>query len=290
MARGGEDETEAPEDARDEWMLSTAGCGIVLLYGCFAFREKSKKRLMKGLLCTLLEALLNPEFLEDSGVAMMDLGSLCQCRAYRQGAESCPHLRGAVKQLRREGTAPQRKVALALEEAITMVDVCPPSCHWLRRAILAVRNVVDAAAPSMAFTQDATKAESTRAPGKKRRRVDQDLKHAVINDMIVSGRAKSSHAAARSLGDVVAKSTDKWDDRASLLYQAACWASCQGLRALSVAVDAKRLGQPAEETEVFAAWAWPQDVAMWLPPMVGCGLRPLGPQACMARRTIRRSL
>ena len=37
------------------------------------------------------------------------------------------------------------------------------------------------------------------------------------------------------------------------------------VRSVSVSIDGKRLGCPQGETEIYAAWTWPEDVAMWLP-------------------------
>ena len=39
---------------------------------------------------------------------------------------------------------------------------------------------------------------------------------------------------------------------------------------LSISSDGKRLGQPAEETTIFAAWAGNSNLACWLPPMAIC--------------------
>ena len=50
-------------------------------------------------------------------------------------------------------------------------------------------------------------------------------------------------------------------------YQAQGWYTViqTPLRALSFAVDAKRIGQPCEETEAFFMHLYPADVSMWAP-------------------------
>ena len=45
---------------------------------------------------------------------------------------------------------------------------------------------------------------------------------------------------------------------------------------MSVSSDAKRLGNPAEEVTIFAAWSADADRSAWLPPMVA---HPLLPQS-----------
>ena len=93
--------------------------------------------------------------------------------------------------------------------------------------------------------------------------------------MVLDGRADQTRDGARLVG-IGGSTASKWDEKEALKYQAACWKLCeQAGCSLSVALDGKRLGQPAEETEVFAAWVWPQEVAFWLPPMVQ-GLAVLG--------------
>ena len=85
------------------------------------------------------------------------------------------------------------------------------------------------------------------------RRVDEDLKRASIFEMVMDSRADNGRDALRLVGVAKVATAATWDERELLCYQAACWQACSSLRAISVSLDGKRVGQPAEETDVFAA-------------------------------------
>jgi hypothetical protein len=139
----------------------------------------------------------------------------------------------------------------------------------LKAAIAAVAKQIDLHALQKAYTADPAVAvvPAERVERLKRRRVDEDLKFSVTTAMLQDGRATSTAVAARGLG--LGRASKKWDNAESLRYQAACWRiAAERVQALCVALDGKRLGQPAEETEVIACWLYPQDVACWAPPMV----------------------
>ena len=58
----------------------------------------------------------------------------------------------------------------------------------------------------------------------------------------------------------------KWDNTLALHYQAEAWAVGGHVEHCTAAIDGKRMGQPAEKTEVMVAFGLPADRALWLPP------------------------
>ncbi|CAE7456108.1 unnamed protein product, partial [Symbiodinium necroappetens] len=73
---------------------------------------------------------------------------------------------------------------------------------------------------------------------KKRLRLDEDLKRHFVSDGVQAGAFRSASQGVRQA------------------------------TVISISSDGKRLGQPAEETTVYAAWNADCDLAAWLPPMV----------------------
>ena len=53
----------------------------------------------------------------------------------------------------------------------------------------------------------------------------------------------------------------QWNDESSLTYQACLRREAESAHAISLSMDGKRLGQPAEETEVYVAYLFPNQVA-----------------------------
>ena len=130
---------------------------------------------------------------------------------------------------------------------------------------------------------DPTKAPVQACSGRKRRRLDEDLKRAMCYDMIEQKRARNVSDAVASVGGVSRKNAQGWIVRELLRYQAAAWKLCSdNMKALSISIDGKRVGQPAEETEAAAAWCFPANLAFWLPPMVPTG-KGAGGRVCLRR-------
>ena len=108
-----------------------------------------------------------------------------------------------------------------------------------------------------------------------------DLKHLLVDDMIKDGRAKNIGWAVRgTLGTAAGQNGGirTWENNESLAYQWQTQRVCRdGLHSLSVALDGKRLGQPAEETEVYICWTNPADKGFFLRPMVSGHVSPSSP-------------
>lgn len=261
---------ENPEQVREEWLVSTSGLALIMVVIATIFRKRAHKAAARGLLQALLAALLDGDCVTKHPSLQLDVATLRQCDAFsNQDDPCCEHMKLVFAALGNASAAAQARLADALLVAGPLVAICPATVAWLSAALAAFSEDIAEAIPRKACKGDVLQSRAAcRNDEMKRRRIDEDLKKAVCTDMVVDGRADQARDGARLMG-LGGATAAKWDEKELLNYQAACWKLCERSGcSLSVALDGKRIGQPAEETEVVAAWTWPQQVAFWLPPMV----------------------
>eukprot|EP00972_Heterocapsa_arctica_P076273 11252679-Heterocapsa_arctica.AAC.1 len=87
--------------------------------------------------------------------------------------------------------------------------------------------MVAQSAPEVAYTRDPTKAVQLDAgAGRKRRRVDEDYKAAVISKGLAEGTGSlSSSQFLASQGEMNGRNAARWAGQAAKEYQAAAWLS-----------------------------------------------------------------
>ena len=127
---------------------------------------------------------------------------------------------------------------------------------------------MSAAIARAAYTCDATKAVGLHTS---KRRMDEDLKHAVTDDMVKEGKAKNARCALRSVDGVTAAHggmVSKWEVIKKLEYQASVKRLLSKSDTINVSIDGKRMGQPGEETEAMLGNAFPEKVSFVMLPMV----------------------
>ena len=269
--------TEHPLEPREEWLISTPGVAVVTMLIATTFRKRAHKAAARGLLHAFFAKLLGGSCLTSHPELQLDVPTLRQCDMFHDQADPCcEHMKLVFAASGNEGVAEQARAAEALLVAAPLMAVCPATATWIKVALASLSHDIAEAIPHKACRGDALQSRAAfRDDELKRRRIDEDLKKTVCTSMVLDGRADQTRDGARLVG-IGGSTASKWDEKEALKYQAACWKLCeQAGCSLSVALDGKRLGQPAEETEVFAAWVWPQEVAFWLPPMVQ-GLAVLG--------------
>ena len=116
-----------------------------------------------------------------------------------------------------------------------------------------------------------------------KRPIDEDVEAAVLERVPKEGRADSSYKYLKRRQDYGPKRAYPWQDGCLLKYQSSAWLSSAAPRTVSIACDAKRLGCPAEDVEVFGAVvriALGEEHFVWLPPQV-----PLHQIACICTCT-----
>ena len=149
---------------------------------------------------------------------------------------------------------------------------CRSARDLLPDCIESLAEEFDTRLPEVAWTSDPTEArllDHDVAEKRKRRRLDEDFKHAVATQVVVEGRAKSSHAYLRSKGDAVSSASSAWEEQAVMEMQAASWLSFAGCQSLGFCIDGSRTGQPARETEYCYLFNLEKHCGTWAPPQAG---------------------
>ena len=103
-----------------------------------------------------------------------------------------------------------------------------------------------------AFTTDPVKAAADEDPLGGKRRRDEDFKRAVAVDGVLAKRAPTAAALLRATATAPPSSAPTWTAKSLLTYQASCVLCGPDCSTVSVCVDGGRLGNPAENCELFA--------------------------------------
>jgi hypothetical protein len=186
----------------------------------------------------------------------------CQTGAVEDGL--CCHIQACRRAAMVEGS-PQLKCA-ELWCALGLHTHCCHACKaWDEMLVRELATLVDAEVPAVAMTTDPKVGAliTKRGPHE---RVDEDYKKAVVDVAVSSKRAKTCGQAIQADGVAVRQNANDWSDARTLLEQAACWDSFKECQCISVIGDASRVGNPAENCEVIAAWSPGVGAGVWLPP------------------------
>jgi uncharacterized protein YbjQ (UPF0145 family) len=91
---------------------------------------------------------------------------------------------------------------------------------------------------------------------------DEDYKRHIVEEALASKRARTGGQAD---GLAHPSAAARWNDMATLLHQSAALQQFKATQILSFIGDASRIGNPAENTEVMAAWSPDVGAAVRLP-------------------------
>ena len=234
-------------------------------------------QLCGGWLRAWLLKLVDPEFARTLPINDWPREMAAYCVEFEGGQGTCVHRRRFADALYRHTESPQLRVARALSSIAAYFDDCAASVRVASETIALVAAHINARVPLCAGFTDPAKLKHVSVgehdDQKKRRRICEDYKMAISEHMLVQHRASNVHAAARSGGMCAASTAARWEVERNLCYRDAsrklgpsCWA-------VHVSIDGKRLGVPQQETEIYAAYTWPCDLACWLPVKVTIALK-----------------
>lgn len=187
---------------------------------------------------------------------------------------SCKHLASVRDELRHR---PQGSAAdIALETLFALhrcVGVECGACHGIRDHFMQeLCFYIDHRIATGIFEVDATLLAPRPATGalKRRRRIDEDWKIAIVDKMVQSKRAKTGAQVLRVGGEIAPGVATRWEKDIMLPYQTAGWRSFSETTALGIASDAARLGDPPEETVMYFFWEPGNDCGLVAPPQALC--------------------
>lgn len=263
---------------RAEFTLSTKGVVAVLLCW-YGMRHRRDERVRASeILLQLAQRLvvLQPNAGDCIGAFACQSRRLCRKGAQADG-DDCNHLAGIMSGFDTFFAAPSAKTLvggiLGMEAGIVQgTMLCAASASFRQRIVAFVADLFDKSCPNLSRC-DAL-AEQTPALGcaRKRPRIDEDLRRAVVNTVVREGRASSGAAWARATGSVAGSSCGRWEQDEMKAYLAAANKLLgDGVSVVSIVEDASRIGDPAEDTMVYLAWSGKHDTGFYPPVQVFWG-------------------
>ena len=279
-----------PEDARQEYIASTSAV-VALCVGLQAIAKTTKVRRRAQAMVRMLFQQLLPQDVLTSNCFPLELeeGRARQCPFFDANHRGCVHTMAVRDRLMdQHGGPPQQNVSDAFAAAASAALECPAAMLWAAELMSTTAPLMDRRLEHAAYTKDVQKALPTlQMCDKRKRRVDEDLRNEIVKNM--RGRVRNTQAGIRAVQpDLDAEVAGRWDEKYLLQVQAAGWEVGAGAHIVHVSLDGKRVGQPKEETLVFASWVLPQDVGSWMPPVVPGIRRACPAQIVHARAVLRR--
>jgi hypothetical protein len=245
---------------RDEYGITTEALLMILLFWTGFQRDPGPPR---AVLRTFLRRAL-PEA-QPAQLCFRSIPESCfsMCRAgVVEGSPYCSHCRQYLAAC--TGHASMHWHAESLLQLFVFSGGCSALARWLGCLVAQFAALV-VAHLDMFTTTDALKASHLQGPSKKRR-IDEDFKQVVSENVLKEKRATSSAAFLRAAGEIHDSSGRQWDEKMLARYQGDCWASMASSECVVLAQDASRLGEPAEETLMQAAFSPGVAIGCWFPP------------------------
>lgn len=187
----------------------------------------------------------------------------------------CSHIAKIFAHMRGGGnhdtSPPQVRVARGWLEAGSLAPECGISAEWSKVVLGIFVEAVKGTIPDVSYTKNPLEATLAQ-PGSmgKRRRVDADFRMAVVHQVVHSGQSRSSRIYLKNRA-LDADLSKRWDEQFLCKYLSATWGAFAPASTISLALDGSRLGQPAEGTEVIAAFTPASGHAAWIAPQAARG-------------------
>lgn len=257
---------EDDEYTRDEHSISTPGLIALLLCTCIFKKIKACQSEARYMLLGLFSVTLPRELCEALPRSEWLATASTKCTL---GGTPCCHMAHWIDVQKRSDYLHCVNVVDELRCLSHVAHGCAGACAILNSFILAVAEIVEKKAQNIGDT-DATKTKLLEGSCKKKLRVDEDYK---VQKMELgasgSGKCSSSSQAIAADREVAHESLGRrWCEQSVARRIAQLWmqnsngAQLDGVH--SVAEDGARLGQPAEETVIYAYWNARHQCSSWL--------------------------
>ena len=194
-------------------------------------------------------------------------GECALCAAHRGAAPGCSHLTYflyVASQVDIDTIEKGCEFLLALSKAADAS--CATLRTWFARLCRALAPILDARVLRGECDANVLKDIDLLKNGERRLRINDDYKAAIL-DAPSSGRATCGNSLARALGEVNPDSATGWLNNYLASYSASVALTRAGDE--TIAYDATKIGQPAEECECYVAYRPDVDVGFVLPPQAG---------------------
>lgn len=260
---------ESDEKVRSQACMSTKGMLGFLMYLSKGRRCVTERALAAGLLRGLLGSIFDIdsgiELLDDLAVIPWEIRQLCQQRSLN---DRCEHLQLTFLSVGDFGEDAGKALADRFMLAFSARSQCGAIAAWLPIALGGLAQAVEARVQELDFPADVLK-ELVPLRGQKRLlNIDEDLQSA-MRSAVRDGRAVHVSALARATQKVSPKTATVFAVR--FLAESVCAARLALAEGdLSLASDASRVGNPAVDLLVLAAYSHNSDRGFALPPQDPC--------------------
>ena len=249
--------------------LSTPGLLVFLHF----IGTASKANVLKAKSATLWDIFLTrsmmPEFCNRMLEAPLPARWSASCGMSGAG-HACVHYTACVGAACGGSLPSQQSLATLLWQLLSVGSGCGACKGYAGELLQLMASHVDASLSTTAYTSDPLVAPALPTFRERKRPIDEDFKRSVSAKVVAEGRAASGSQFLKATGTCSRKNASRWNDEGLLEHQAASWvaAAPQTLESVIVALDAKRMGNPAENVEVMAACvtASSGSFVSWLPP------------------------
>lgn len=251
---------------QQEWAMTTFALLTLMLWWSTSRRRVVEKGMGEALLHGILLATLHGDVATDPMWGLLDPAFLQHCRHGALGQGPCCHYTAAREHmLLQEGAVSQLRCAQWLLTVHKAGLECPMLAMWGAHLCKGLAAEVDRGVRAGDWSSDALKDATHLGGPKKKLRISEAYRQAT-NTAVAEGRAISRTRVLKLGGDVCESSARSWDNHDAQVLLASGWQSFGKVSNLTLAPDASRLGNPAEDTEMFPAWTSDGNIAMWLCP------------------------
>ena len=173
----------------------------------------------------------------------------------------------AVRDVDPAGLTPQAFVVQTLKKLFLHHDGCQTCYAFAAQTVQWVDEHVFEGVLTRAATQDPLESKPFNRGLKRHSPIDEDFRKAVTTNVKRQKLANSAWKYMKSKGGEGSR-VDGWDAKELLSYQACAWEAAKQQRTVTLALDGKRLGTPAEATLVSAAHVdtFKGSFLVWNPP------------------------
>ena len=267
--KAGRNKVQSAGASEQEWVITTAGI-VVLLHHWGLTRKRVSDRGTAQLVCqAFFEGCIDPGVAKSFALA---LGAhhlqLCGAGA-KDGA--CWHATGFASKVAAATGSPQHLANQALQLASTQSATCPALAAHAKSLLQAVVHHIHVHLDQVLkedILKHATDLELFAKSGK-RRRIDEDLRQALVTEAHRKGLGWSSGTIAKCKGICARATATRMDTELLRQYKASGHLlMASGLRSLTISLDCSRLGNPADDVLLCAWWEAQHNIGGWLAPQV----------------------
>lgn len=249
-----------------EYAVSTAGLAVILLHTCVSRHAKKDREVALHVFAMWFSMVISGARAKELASHDISADLQDQCQSKPHGHDSCSHIRSWSKACAGAGESPpQMLLVKTLVRAYTLsAGGCPALQGWLRQRLAVICEEFSGCMDGVGES-DPLKAMHLRG-AKRRLRVDKDFKEAVVSTVIRCKRSRTSAAWLRAQGEFHDNLAAAWTEKSLCeTLSASRFAFSQG-QVFSIAGDCSRVGKPAEETYLAAAYCVDTKLAVWLIP------------------------